>query len=227
MKHLPFIIALLFIPFVSATTLHGTVYDISLDVVQNAVITIEGVQKQVIVAKNGTYKIELPQGNYTFLVQKGNETLLEEEIAITSEGEFVVDLVALNLLDEFDESLANEIENVTIEEETERNYPLIFLLALAIIVATFFLFKEAKKASNATKAEIKPPKPPKETILSDDLQPIVEFIKKQEGRTTQKEIYRAFPHSEAKISLMLAELEAKGKIEKIKKGRGNIIILKA
>ena len=33
-----------------------------------------------------------------------------------------------------------------------------------------------------------------------------------------------FPDSEAKISLVLTELEAKGKIKKIKKGRGNIII---
>ncbi len=32
--------------------------------------------------------------------------------------------------------------------------------------------------------------------------------------------------SEAKISLILTELEHKGKVEKIKKGRGNVILLK-
>ena len=32
--------------------------------------------------------------------------------------------------------------------------------------------------------------------------------------------------SEAKISLMIAELEHKGLVEKIKKGRGNIVVLK-
>ena len=32
--------------------------------------------------------------------------------------------------------------------------------------------------------------------------------------------------SEAKISLILTELEHKGQIEKVKKGRGNVIILK-
>jgi len=32
--------------------------------------------------------------------------------------------------------------------------------------------------------------------------------------------------SEAKISLILTELEHKGKIEKIKKGRGNVIVVR-
>ena len=59
-------------------------------------------------------------------------------------------------------------------------------------------------------------------ILPGDL----DFIKKQGGRTTQKEIRKNFPMSEAKISLIITELEHRGKIEKIKRGRSNIIILK-
>ncbi|MBW3003954.1 hypothetical protein KY337_05290, partial [Candidatus Woesearchaeota archaeon] len=55
---------------------------------------------------------------------------------------------------------------------------------------------------------------------------VLEFIKQREGRVTQKEIRKEFPSSEAKISLVLTELQQKGRIEKIKKGRGNIIILK-
>lgn len=62
---------------------------------------------------------------------------------------------------------------------------------------------------------------------NDDLQSIISFIEKEGGRTTQKELRKHFPYSEAKISLMLAELEHKATLEKIKKGRGNIIILKA
>ena len=52
------------------------------------------------------------------------------------------------------------------------------------------------------------------------------MIRKEGGRATQKDIRKQIPLSEAKISLMLAELEHKGVVEKIKKGRGNIIILK-
>ena len=59
-----------------------------------------------------------------------------------------------------------------------------------------------------------------------DLEKIIKIIKQEGGRTTQKEIRKEIPLSEAKISLMIAELEHKGIIEKIKKGRGNIIILK-
>ena len=62
--------------------------------------------------------------------------------------------------------------------------------------------------------------------LDDELKNVLEIIKANGGRTTQKEIRKQIPLSEAKISLMVAELEHKGFIEKIKKGRGNIIVLK-
>ena len=54
----------------------------------------------------------------------------------------------------------------------------------------------------------------------------VDLIKKEGGRISQKDLRKQIPLSEAKISLMIAELESKGVIDKIKKGRGNIIILK-
>jgi len=64
----------------------------------------------------------------------------------------------------------------------------------------------------------------KQITLSKELQDILSFIDKEGGRTTQKDIRKNFPQSEAKISLMIAELEEKGLIKRIKKGRGNIII---
>jgi predicted HTH transcriptional regulator len=60
-----------------------------------------------------------------------------------------------------------------------------------------------------------------------EIEDILSFIKEEGNRTTQKDIRKKFPLSEAKISLMIAELEAKGKVEKIKKGRGNIIVIKS
>ena len=61
---------------------------------------------------------------------------------------------------------------------------------------------------------------------SNDLDALIKIIKQEGGRATQKDIRKNMPLSEAKISLMIAELQHKGTIEKIKKGRGNIIILK-
>ena len=49
---------------------------------------------------------------------------------------------------------------------------------------------------------------------------------KEHKRLTQKEIRKDIPLSEAKISLIISEMEHKGLVEKIKKGRGNIIVLK-
>ncbi len=65
----------------------------------------------------------------------------------------------------------------------------------------------------------------KEKNLASDTEIILEILKKEGGRATQKEIRKHIPLSEAKVSLMIAELENEGKIKKVKKGRGNIIIL--
>ncbi len=56
---------------------------------------------------------------------------------------------------------------------------------------------------------------------------VIEFIESQGGSTTQKDIRKKFTSSEAKISLVITELAHKDRIEKIKKGRGNIIVLKS
>ncbi|MBI4145151.1 hypothetical protein HY493_03015 [Candidatus Woesearchaeota archaeon] len=60
----------------------------------------------------------------------------------------------------------------------------------------------------------------------DDAKTVLDIIRQLGGRTTQKEIRKLTPLSEAKVSLIITELEHKGQIEKIKKGRGNVIVLK-
>ncbi|MBI5397870.1 hypothetical protein HZB03_00255 [Candidatus Woesearchaeota archaeon] len=61
--------------------------------------------------------------------------------------------------------------------------------------------------------------------LDGDLQAVIAFLKREGGRTTQKDLRREIPYSEAKISLMISELEDKKLVKRIKKGRGNIIIM--
>ncbi|RME31019.1 hypothetical protein D6789_04015 [Candidatus Woesearchaeota archaeon] len=60
----------------------------------------------------------------------------------------------------------------------------------------------------------------------NELDRVLTLIKKAGGRITQKDLRKQLPESEAKVSLMIAQLEAQGKIQKIKRGRGNILILK-
>ncbi|MBU1112080.1 MAG: hypothetical protein ABIG93_02835 [archaeon] len=55
----------------------------------------------------------------------------------------------------------------------------------------------------------------------------LDVIKTNDGRITQKELRKEMMDiSESKVSLIITELEHKGKIEKVKRGRGNIILLK-
>lgn len=61
--------------------------------------------------------------------------------------------------------------------------------------------------------------------MPDDLKQTLEMIGKAGGRITQKDLRKQLGASEAKVSLLLADLEDRGLIKKIKKGRGNIIIL--
>lgn len=68
------------------------------------------------------------------------------------------------------------------------------------------------------------------TIPSDepvpaDLQEIIDILKSQGGRMTQKDMRKRLKYSEGKVSLMLLDLEKRGKIQKFKKGRGNVLFL--
>lgn len=58
-----------------------------------------------------------------------------------------------------------------------------------------------------------------------DLQEILDILVSQGGRMTQKDMRKRLRYSEGKVSLMLLDLEKRGKIQKFKKGRGNIIFL--
>ncbi|WP_230375544.1 hypothetical protein [Methanolobus vulcani] len=71
---------------------------------------------------------------------------------------------------------------------------------------------------------------PQETVISNepvpaDLQEILDILKSQGGRMTQKDMRKRLKYSEGKVSLMLLDLEKRGKIQKFKKGRGNVLFL--
>jgi len=58
-----------------------------------------------------------------------------------------------------------------------------------------------------------------------DLQEILDILRSQGGRMTQKDMRKRLKYSEGKVSLMLLDLEKRGKIQKFKKGRGNVLFL--
>lgn len=65
----------------------------------------------------------------------------------------------------------------------------------------------------------------KKLPLSAELLEILDIIRGQKGRITQKDLRSRLEHSEVKVSLLLSELEKRGKIKKFKNGRENIVVL--
>jgi uncharacterized membrane protein len=213
---------------VFAASIEGTIYDIELNTVKNAVVEIDTTPKQSFVSKNSTYFFDVPVGEYT-ITAKHEEGVIQESVIIKDDGKYNIDLI---LFPDFSEEVEildeSDLDIGTAYTETpnhSRYYFIGFLVILIILIIVIFSYK--KKLESKLKEEIKEIKEiKKEEDLEKDLKELVAFIKKEGGRTTQKDIRKNFPQSEAKISLMVSELEHKGKIKKIKKGRGNIITLR-
>ncbi len=207
----------LLLPLTYAVTIQGTVYDFSLNPVPNAIVDINTTPHQVFVAKNATYHFIVPTGQY-LLKARHSEDEVQENIITLQEGRYTLDLI---LFPVFGLEETPELPNYEAYfEEKTPSYTSLYLFLTALIllgILSYVLIRKPRKI-----VEIRP-----ERIgLSSELHQTLIFIEQQGGRTTQKDIRKQFPHSEAKISLMLDELEAKGLVQKIKKGRGNLIIKK-
>ena len=205
MKIVIMLLILLSIPMVYASTIHVTIYDLSLKPVKDVIVEVDSQPPQKLVSRDGTYSFSLEKGSYTIKAEtiSAEKSVIEERITIVDDnGNYVLDLFIL-------------------PEQTEQkpeNSSILWYVIPAIIIGILILFilKRRKPKIEAKEKE------PERT----DLDNLIKIIKDNGGRITQKELRKHFPLSEAKVSLMITELESKGKIEKIKKGRGNIIILK-
>ena len=221
LKLIAFVLAfsMFFVSIVNAATIQGIVYDLSLNPVEDSIVEVDSTPYQRLVAKDGSYSFNLPKGRYAIKAKAG-EDLAEENVTITDEGIYNLDLFLFPTLDE---DLAKDI-NLETDYEQARKFPyassILIVLALAAIALLYkFRHKFTEKEQKETaKHEIK-------ELVPDEKEKILSIIKKHGGRTTQKEIRKEMPLSEAKVSLILAELEHEGRIKKIRKGRGNIIIL--
>jgi len=216
-------------PLVLGATIHGRVFDYNFRLVKNSVVRINTVPEQVVVSTDGAYSFSVPQGDYVITAELNDEFdivrfSIQDNISIIDDGDYVRDLILFPQedLDELD--LEEDLEQALEEQEEEKKEEVpvhirIIISGILIIILGFivWLALRGKERSRVFLASCEGDEEP------DDLASLLGFIKKHR-RVTQKEIRREFAFSEAKISLMLADLESQGKIRKIKKGRGNIII---
>jgi uncharacterized membrane protein len=212
------ILFILISTLVSAALIGGRIYDYSLNTASDATIEINTQPKQREIAKQGVYAFNVPAGQYTISATQHEDGTVtastHEKITVKQDGEYKLDLILFPNLEE-DKQLANTdiIIEPVFEEETSY-IKIIILVFLFMIGITLYHWTKVLKKKTDTKTE------------NTDLQQILSFIKQHGNRTTQKDIRKHFPSSEAKISLIITQLESEGKIKKIKKGRGNIIVLK-
>ncbi len=208
------ILLILLLPIASALTIQGTVYDFNLNPAP-AIVEINTSPQQMMVTKDGTYSFQVPSGEYLLKARHTQiPAEISEQITTQREGRYNLDLILFPKLDE-DLDIQNpeldDLENLDLESPPT-TWPYWTIGVVAILFGLYLLKKSIKHTPEKT--------------LSGDLHPLLRFIEKSGGRTTQKDIRKEFNHSEAKISLMLDEMEAKGLIQRIKKGRGNIVVKK-
>jgi uncharacterized membrane protein len=222
-----------------AATLHGTIYEWS-DFdrsLKNAVIEVNSTPAQYMIATTGTYLFNLSPGYYLIKAKYYKNNILEytteEDIRIDNEGDFVHDLLLFPPTDAEYEYLGDINLTGDINTENETNYYTyiaLFLIILLFIPIILYRFKRTRSSTGDITVN-EPSSAPAPVItenksieLPPDLHELYNLIQKMGGRATQKELREKMAYSEAKVSLMLDDLESKSLIKKFKKGRSNIII---
>ena len=193
------LIFLLILPVTLAADINGYIYDINLNLAKDTILKINTIPEQTYVSKDGSYTFTINPGNYIITAEYKEHTI-KKEIQIIEEGSYVLDII---------------LSDIPVVEPVEPKEGISYWWYISILLIVIILFYSFYK-----------PKPKKKQIQEDELpKKIIKFIKEQGGRTTQKDIRKEFQSlSEAKVSLAVTELEHRKQIQKIKKGRGNIIV---
>ena len=217
----------------TAATLKGSIYGSNLELETDVLIEIDN---QKYLSKEGTYTFELEVGDYTLTATKGF-IATSEEIKVT--GTNVFDVFLLDDFTDEDDLWKDTEEQFFTEDVIEDSKYAIwrYILGGLIILALFYRFfwmrrkfGSLRKFRRHHKAENRKTTAEHQKEIDNEpgyIDRVIEIIKKNDGRIHQKTLRKEMLDvSESKVSLILTELEHKGKIERIKKGRGKIIILK-
>ena len=201
---------------VYAAVIEGNAFDGNFTPLKNVIVEIQTHPKQIYVAKDGYYRFDLTDGRYSLMAfhdYNGTVYFTQKEVLASGASTYKVDLI---LDQEFNGTLPEVSEGFNLLTFLKNNFVFILIILGFIILIGVGLFVFAVMKNR-----------PKVPDMVPELAQVLDFVKKQGGRTTQKDLRQSIGIlSEAKISLMVAELEEKCFLEKIKKGRGNIIVLK-
>jgi len=217
-------------------TVHGTAYDLwTFTPLENVIIEVysNSVLRMQTISVDGTYSLSLSPGSYTIVGKHYRGSFLvsdaQENVTLQSHDNITLDLIMFPTFEE--NELPENYDNTIAEDWVEAGtawWPILgaamALALVGVVAASYYLKILSKKRLRAKKVEKAPSV--KVVGLPDDLREVMDAITESGGRINQVELRQKLPYSEAKVSLMVADLENRGLVRKIKKGRGNIIILK-
>lgn len=244
-------LCLLFIQTTSAAevaTVHGAIYEWeTFKLLENTIVEVNSTPPQSQVAKYGLYSFDLPVGVYLLNASyyENGELVYyaEENLNITDGGDYLLDMLLLpaypksNLNDTDLTEITTGLENKSLILDENESKTAIYLIAAGVIVIAGIIVAVALAKRKAQKNELEISSYSVDyaeqenlsddgTSLPHDLKQVVDIIKNNGGRITQRDLRSKISYSEAKVSLMISDLENRGIVEKFKKGRGNIIVLK-
>ncbi|MBI5226175.1 hypothetical protein HY994_02960 [Candidatus Micrarchaeota archaeon] len=230
------------IGFTGAAHILGSIFDENIEPASRAVVQINTTPEQQIITLNGSYAFDVPAGTYRLLAV-GQNASAEKNITILTDGDFRIDLILLPGVPAEDSVLTDLLSAP--EVETPETAPdngfdptgvVIAALLVALGAGAYLKWKRVNTSDiggNPTrtteKANTTKPAPISTTVspnrvLTGDQQKVMQTLASFNNRASQKELRKTLDHwSEAKVSMELTELEEMGAIQKLKKGRGNII----
>ena len=208
-----------------AATVHGTVYDwYTFEPLNDVIVFVNSTPTQQLISKDGNYSFQLPIGNYQITAKyyENNSLLLEstDKVSVVSDGNYLMDIIMFPAID-LGEPLFNETDPNLDEQylfTDQNNWMNIAFFSIALTAVVLLLASKIRTRKNEP-GEALAEKPAK---LSKEARQVLEIVQREQ-RLTQKELRKKLPWSEAKVSLIVADLDERGMIKKIKKGRGNII----
>ena len=223
-----------------SATIVGEVFEwYNFEKLDNVIVEINTTPVQRDISTDGFYSFEVPKGDYKihaeYIVDGELVYVDDQNIKIVEDGNFLIDLIMFPVLD-FEDPLSDinldgGLDETLIEPELveEENYGGLIISFIVLIVLIGLLFLASKDMLPKTKKEklIKLREESDTKDLDKYARQVLDLLKRRGNRLTQKEIREEISEiGEAKISLIIAELEHIGKVKKIKKGRGNIIVLR-
>ncbi len=229
---------------VHGATVSGTVYDgLTLEPQGNSVLTINTSPMQTKVSKDGTYVFTAENGAYILDAEyreNGVVTLrAQRTILIDKEGDYTIDIILLPDVGVVPaDPLPGEENELSIFDQLMQ--PALWWSVLIVILAAagysiWNVQRNTHRAKKTTKTEEKlseeknENKVVEEEKMSRELDQyaveVINHMKRGGNRLTQKELRGMMNIGEAKVSLVVSELEEEKIIKKIKRGRGNILVL--